>query len=579
MHSIEHPRPTPDPDDQNREKSLFEDQPPTGQEQDVRGIETDPTKALKRELKARHISMIAIGGALGTGLILGTGKALAESGPGAVTISYSIVGLLVYVVMTALGEMAAWLPISAGFAGYATRFCDPSLGFALGWTYYMKYIVVTPNQIVAGAMLFEFWIPRSKVSPGVFVVVILIVIFAVNYFGVGIFGELEFWLSTFKVTILLGLIILIIVIATGGADGNCRGFRYWSDPGAFAVNKEWDVSSPALGKFLGVWSSMIMATFAYLGTELIGVTVGEAQNPRRTIPRAIRLTFFRILLFYCLSVFLLGLCIPYNSPALLFSTKGASEGSSASPFVVAAKMAGIRVLPSIINGSLVVFIFSGATSDLYIASRTLYGLASNRDMPRKLREKIRQVNSRRVPLIALLVSTAFCLMAFMAVANSTKDVFAKLVNMVTIFGLLSWISICVSHICFLKARRAQGIPDSDMPYVAPFGLWGSYVALASCCMIALTKNFGAFLKSPIDWVDLITGYIGIPIYLLLILVHKLVTKSKRVRPKEADFYTGKDVIDREEERFLQEQGQKREEEGMMDSRIARVHQRYFSWIC
>ncbi|KAF7542409.1 hypothetical protein G7Z17_g11599 [Cylindrodendrum hubeiense] len=503
----------------------------TTEEKHVRGIETSSETALHRALKARHITMIAMGGALGTGLLLGTGKALADAGPGSVVISYTIVGLLVYVVMTALGEMAAWLPMSAGFTGYASRFCDPSLGFALGWTYFFKYIIVTPNQITAGAMVLEYWFPRSQINPGVFVTVFLVAIILINSVGVRFFGEFEFWLSSFKVLVLVALILVTIVIAAGGGpDGEPRGFRYWSDPGAFAAKVDWDVS-PMMGRFLGVWSTMIVATFAYLGTELVGVTVGEAQNPRKTIPRAIRLTFFRILIFYCLSVFVLGLCVPYDSKDLLFSTKGTSVGASASPFVVAVKQAGIKTLPGIINGCIVVFIFSGATSDLYIASRTLYGLASDGDAP----AIFKRTDSRGVPYAALGTSSLFGLLAFMTVGNSTKDVFSHFVNLVTIFGLLSWISISVTHIFFLKARRRQGIPDSEMPYVAPFGLW------------------------------------GIPMYLTLIFAHKIVTKSKRVRPNEADFYAGKDVIDREEEAFLEEQARKKEQEP--DSSGARMYRK------
>ncbi|KPM35870.1 Dicarboxylic amino acid permease [Neonectria ditissima] len=541
----------------NRQPSAPQEQQ---QQQHVRGIETSDETALHRALKARHITMIAIGGALGTGLLLGTGKALAGAGPGAVAISYTLVGFLVYVVMTALGEMAAWLPMSAGFTGY-----------------FFKYIIVTPNQITAGAMVLEYWIPRSQLNPGVFVAVFLTAIVLINWLGVRFFGEFEFWLSSFKVLVLVALMLVTVVIAAGGGpDGEARGFRYWRDPGAFAVDDAWDVS-PALARFLGVWSTMIVATFAYLGTELVGVTVGEAQNPRKTIPRAIRLTFFRILFFYCLSVFLLGLCVPYDSKDLTFSAGGSSSstavvGTSASPFVVAVKLAGFKTLPALVNGSVVVFIFSGATSDLYIASRTLYGLASDGDAP----AVFKRTDGRGVPYVALGASSLFGLLAFMTVGDGTKEVFGRFVNMVTIFGLLSWISIAVTHICFLRARRLQGIPDAAMPYVAPFGLWGSYAALASCCTIALTKNFTAFLETPVAWVDVVTGYVGIPVYLVLIFGHKLVTKSKRVRPQDADFYTGKDVIDREEEAFLEEQARKREQKP--DSVAARVYRRYLSWL-
>lgn len=193
----------------------------------------DPTTRLHRGLKARQVTMIAIGGAIGTGLIIGTGAALAKAGPLSILISYSIVGFIVYMVMCALGEMATWLPLESGFTGYAARFCDPALGFSLGYTYWFKYIVVTPNQLTAGALVIQYWVDREKVNPGVFIAVFLVAIVAINYLGIRFFGEFEFWLSSIKVLTICGLIILsLILMLGGGPDHDRKGFRYWKNPGA-----------------------------------------------------------------------------------------------------------------------------------------------------------------------------------------------------------------------------------------------------------------------------------------------------------------------------------------------------------
>ncbi|KND88330.1 Dicarboxylic amino acid permease [Tolypocladium ophioglossoides CBS 100239] len=241
----------------------------------IRGIETSPETSLHKGLKARHITMIAIGGALGTGLIVGTGKALAQTGPGSLFISYTFVGGLVFMVMAGLGEMSAWLPLSSGFTGYATRYCHPSLGFALGWTYWLKYIIVTPNQLTAASIVIQFWVPREKVNPGVFVAIFLAAIFLINYVGgIRFFGEFEFWLSSFKVLVVIGIILFSLIMACGGGPtGDAPGFRYWNNPGAFAPLYE----KGSLGKFIGFWSVMVNATFAYLGTELVGVTAAEEE--------------------------------------------------------------------------------------------------------------------------------------------------------------------------------------------------------------------------------------------------------------------------------------------------------------
>ncbi|CAN9121028.1 unnamed protein product [Alternaria alternata] len=524
---------------------------------------------LHRGLKSRHITMIAIGGAIGTGLIIGTGKALAQSGPGSILIAYTSVGLIVYVVMTALGEMAAWIPHASGFAGYATRFCDPALGFALGWTYWCKYVITTPNQLTATALILQEWKSRDEVNPGVWIAVFLVAIIAINYFGIKFFGELEFWLSSIKVVTIVGVILLSFLLAVGAGPGGATGFKYYDDPGAFKPY----ITTGSAGKFYGFWSSLVNAVFAYLGTELIGVTVGEAQNPRKTIPRAIKLTFYRILFFYCLSVFFLGMIVPYDSPELAFANK-ATTGASASPFVVAIRIAKIPHLPGIVNACILLFTFSASNSDLYIASRTIYGLAVEGHAPKIFL----WTDKRGVPVPALLVSALFCCTAFMNAADDAKVVFGYFVNLTTIFGLLSWISLLVSHIWFVRARRAQGITNDQMAYHAPFGLIGSYIALFFCILIALTKNFSVFTKGSygsFDYKNFITGYLGIPVYLICIFGYKFIMKSKMVKPHEADFYTGKAEIDREEEAFLAHAAEKKATEGKGGSWFYRT---FVAWL-
>lgn len=239
----------------------------------------DPTTRLHRGLQARQVTMIAIGGAIGTGLIIGTGASLAKAGPLSILISYSIVGFIVYMVMCALGEMATWLPLESGFTGYATRFCDPALGFSLGYTYWFKYIIVTPNQLTAAALVISFWIDREKVNPGVWIAIFLVVIVLINYLGIKIFGELEFWLSSIKVLTICGLILLCVVLFLGGGpDHDRKGFRYWKNPGAmkplYASKSRRSPFSPKVtnvypegdaGRFVGLWSTFVNATFAYLG--------------------------------------------------------------------------------------------------------------------------------------------------------------------------------------------------------------------------------------------------------------------------------------------------------------------------
>ncbi|KAJ5591495.1 Dicarboxylic amino acid permease [Penicillium hispanicum] len=525
---------------------------------------------LHRALKSRHITMIAIGGAVGTGLIIGTGEALAKAGPGSILIAYAWVGFIVYLVMCALGEMAAWLPLPSGFTGYAVRFCDPALGFTMGWTYWFKYIILSPNQLTAGALVISYWIPTEKVNAGVWITIFLILIVCINYFGVKFFGEFEFWLSSFKVVVVVGIILLsFILMLGGGPDHDRKGFRYWKNPGAFNTY----ITDGDAGRFYAFWSTMVSATFAYLGTELVGVTVGEAQNPRKTIPRAIRLTFYRILFFYVLSVLLVGTLVPYNDQSLAFAV-GASSSAAASPFVVAIELSGIPVLSHILNACILLFVFSAANSDLYIATRTIYGLAREGKAPKIFA----RTDRRGVPVFALGISSIIALLAYMNVSNDSKTVFKYFVNLVTIFGILTWISILITHICFVRARKAQNVPRESLAYVAPLGVAGSYAALAFCILIAFTKNYDVFTHNKkwgnFDYKNFITAYLGIPLYVILFVGYKLTTRCKSVDPATADLWTGKDEIDREEAAYLAQ----KEAEVEKHAQSHWFYQKFVSWL-
>jgi amino acid transporter len=495
---------------------------------------------LKKHLKARHVSMIAIGGALGTGLLIGSGSALSSSGPAPLFIGYAFIGLLVYMVMCCLGELATYIPLPDGFSGYANRYVDPAMGFAVGYCYLFKYLIVTPNQITAGALVMQYWVSRETVNPGVWITIFIIVIVLINIFGVKVFGEFEFWLSCLKVLITLGLIILLFVIMLGGGPTHDRlGFRYWKNPGAFKPYH--GIENIAKAKFVSFVNVLVTAVFAYSGTELVGITVAEAENPRRNVPKAIKLTFYRILIFYVLSVFLLGMCVPYNDPLLISATK-ASTSANASPFVVAIKNAGIGKLDHIINACILIFIFSAANSDLYIGSRTLYGLAVNGNAP----SFFAKTNRWGIPYFSLALCTAFCGLAYMSCAQSSQQVFSYFVNVVSIFGLLTWISILITHIFFVRALKAQGIDHKSLTYTAPFYPYGPWIALVLCVIIAFIKNFTVFING-FNYKTFITGYIGLPVYVIAFFGYKFIFKTKFRKPEEVDLVTLKHYIDEEEE--------------------------------
>ncbi|KAG7092416.1 hypothetical protein E1B28_008772 [Marasmius oreades] len=501
------------------------------------------TKTLHRGLKARQVSMIALGGAVGTGLIIGTGTALRRGGPLGLLLGYAFMGFVCYLVMVALGEMASFLPHKKGFAGYATRFVDPAMGFALGWNYLMKYLIVTPNNINAAGVVVQYW--TQKVHIAIWMVIFIGFIFVVNLLGVRVFGELEFWFSSIKVISLIGLILMGIIIDLGGNPMHDRiGFRYWNPPngpmGSYLLDQ---VHDTPLATFLGFWAVLTNALFAYMGTELIGVTVGEAENPRRNIPMAIKQTFFRILIFYVGGVFVIGLIVPSTNDTLFVATK-AKTGAAASPFVVATTLVGIKVLRHIINAAILLFVMSAANSDLYIGSRTLYGLAVEGKAPKIFK----RVNGMGVPYPALIFCTLFCGLVFLNVSSSSSKVFTWFVNLVTTFGAITWMCICYSHIRFMKALKSHGKSRDSLPYKAPFQPWGSWFALIATGIVTFFKGFDSFMPFKID--TFMTSYIAIPTFIVMYTGYKILYKTKTYAPSEVDLVTGLKEIDEEEQRYI-----------------------------
>ncbi|KAJ0332289.1 hypothetical protein COL5a_001997 [Colletotrichum fioriniae] len=431
---------------------------------------------LKREFKERHVSMIAVAGAIGTGLIIGSGTGLVRGGPASLLIAYTLIGAVVFFIMTAVGEMATMLPSDKGFAGYATP------------------------------------------------------IIAVNILHVSFFGEAEFWMSAVKLLVIVTLILTCFIISMGGQPSHeTIGFEYWNNPGAFG---SYLVEGPT-GRLLGFWAATVQACFAYTGTEVVGVAFGEAPNPRRTIRKAVRQTLWRIVFFYVLGALVLGMSVPYTNDMLIGGTKK-STGAAASPFVVAVQIAKIPVFPHVVNGCLLVFVLSAANSDIYIGSRTLFGLARDGQAP----GLFMRTSGKGVPLYGVAATSVFAALAYMNVAKSSSQVFGYLVSLVTVFGTLNWVSVLTSYICFTRGMKAQGIPRSLMQYRGPLQPYGSYFALLVTILVVLFNGYNAFIpKFTVS--TFMTSYIGVAIYLVNIFSYKVYAKTRRVGLHSMDLVTNR----------------------------------------
>ncbi|KAF7185968.1 Arginine permease CAN1 [Pseudocercospora fuligena] len=498
-------------------------------------VRAGTTAQLKRRLQSRHLQMIAIGGTIGTGLFIGSGGALAKAGPAGALIAYAFVGTLVYSVMVALGEMATYIPISGAFTVYASRFVDPSLGFAMGWIYWFSWAITYALELTASGLIIQYWAPDLNV--GIFIGVFWVVITAINFLPVSFYGEIEFWFASIKVITVIGFLIFAICIDAGAGQHGYLGFKTWDNPGAFAAYIVED--NQALGKFVGFWAVLIQAGFSYQGTELVGIAAGETANPRKSVPAAIKKTFYRILFFFVFTVFFIGLLVPYDNEDLLSDNTDAS----ASPLVIAARLAGVNVLPGLINAVLLCVVLSAANSNVYCGSRILVGLAEERSAP----SFFKWTTPQGVPWVGAAFTAAFGLLGFLNESSSGGEVFDWLLNITSIAGFISWTCINICHLAFMRAIKARGQSRDDLPYKAFWQPWFSWYGLIFNALIIITNGFTAFMP----WVtsDFFIAYVSLILFAVMYIGHKLVYKTKFVKPAEADLDTGRKEI---EEMYFEE---------------------------
>ncbi|KAH7224274.1 amino acid permease-domain-containing protein [Fusarium redolens] len=360
--------------------------------------------ALARELKNRHLQMIAFGGSIGTGLFVASGVALYRGGPVSLLLAFIVMGAMQFFTMQALGELSVAFPVGGSFANYSTRFLDPSWGFAMGWNYTLQYLIVLPLEIIAGAFTTNYWNPNA--SKSIFIVLFFIVILGINLLGVKGYGEAEFIFSAVKITAIVGFILLgIIINIAGSPEGDYIGFTRWHNPGAFHNG------------FKGFASVLVTATFSFAGTEMVGLAAAETSNPKKSLPAAVKQVFWRISLFYILSILLIGLLVPYDEPRLL----GAKYGSdaAASPFVIAIEMSGSDVLPDIMNAVILISLISVGNTAVYASSRTLAALAEQSLAPKMFA----YIDRTGRPLVAIVCCGLLGLLAFTANSKIHNEIF------------------------------------------------------------------------------------------------------------------------------------------------------------
>ncbi|KAI0475624.1 proline-specific permease [Xylariaceae sp. FL0804] len=488
---------------------------------------------LQRGLKSRHIQFLALGGAIGTGLFVGSGQILALVGPAPLFMAYLSMMCVVWVVMNNLAEMVTYLPMRGiSVPMFVGRFVEPSLGFAAGWNYFYAYAMLVASECTAGAIVLQYW--TEAVPVGVWITILLLVILFLNIVAVSFFGEAEFWFASIKLITIAGLIILGVVLFFGGGPSHDPlYFKNWQDPpGAFVPY----MATGSTGRFLAYWTAFVRAGFSFITSpELIALSAGETVAPRRNIPKAARRFVWRLAVFYGLGSLIIGVIVPNDDKHLL----SGDSNASASPFVIGIQRAGIAGLNHVINAAILTSAWSAGNAFCYSGSRVLYSMALQGQAPRWFA----MTNRRGVPWVAVLFTLALGCLAFLNVSNSGSTVFTWFTNISTISGYIAWVVIMITYLRFRKAMQFHGLLDS-LPFRTPLQPYATWAVLFLVSLLTLTNGFQVFFPSEWSASSFLAAYITIPIFLVLYLGHKAATRTPlATRVEDVDVLTGKKEMD------------------------------------
>ena len=393
------------------------------------GAIVERERGLKRTLGAGRLAMIAIGGAIGTGLFLGSGFAISLAGP-AVLVSYAVGALIALLLMGCLAEMTVAHPTTGSFGAYAEYYLGPLAGFLVRYAYWACIVLAVGTEVTAVALYMHFWFPAP---PGwLWILLFSGLLITVNALSVDVFGAVEYWFSAIKVAAIVLFIVLAgwIVLRASGSAAQTPGFHYYLDQGGFFPKGLW-----------GAWVAVIMAVFSYLSIEMIAVAAGEAAQPEVAVVRAFRSTVARLVLFYLLTLALVLAIVPWTA-----------AGIDESPFVKVMRALGVPAAAGVLNFVILIAALSAMNSQLYITTRMMFSLARAGLAPRPLGT----LSRRGVPLASLLLSSSGIALATVLSVLSPATSFIRMVAISSCGALFTWMMIFVTHYYFRRARARAG---------------------------------------------------------------------------------------------------------------------------
>lgn len=450
-------------------------------------------QGLKKELKSRHLFMIALGGIIGTGLFMGSGLTISEAGPGGAIVAYLVGGLVMYLTMLCLGELAVRLPDAGSYQTYATKYVSPSTGYVVGWMSWLNWSVTIGLELITVSMLMKRWFP--DVSTWIWCVVFGVLLFAVNALSTKSFAEVEFWFASIKVVtivvfIILGAAVMFGIVSVEGSKAPM--LTNFTDHGGLFPNG-----------ILAIIVTMVAVNFSFQGSELVGIAAGESEDPAKAVPKAINNTVWRILVFYILSMFVLAGLFPWEKAGLVDS-----------PFVVVFDNIGIPYAADIMNFVIITAVLSVANSGLYATSRMMYSM-SQKGM---VSPALGKLNKKGVPLNALIFSMLFGCLSLLCGIFAEDTVYLWLLSIAGFGAVFIWASIALSNLLGRKKYIQEGGRVEDLKYKTPLYPFVPIVALVLNVAVMISL---AFIPE-----QRIALYCGIPFMILCLIYYHLSAKNK-----------------------------------------------------
>lgn len=462
---------------------------------------------LKRGLTNRHIQLIALGGSIGTGLFLGIGPAAVLAGP-SVILGYAIAGIIAFFIMRQLGEMIVEEPVSGSFSHFAYKYCGSFAGFASGWNYWILYILVSMAELTAIGVYVQFWWPEIPLwTSSLF---FFLVINALNFASVKVYGETEFWFSIIKVVAIIAMILFGTYLLISGTGGEQATIQNLYNDGGFFPKGFFEKATD--GNFQGLLTAMALIMFSFGGLELIGITAAEAENPEKNIPKATNQVIYRILIFYVGALVILFALSPWqqittdSSPfVMVFQNLNGMEFE-----LFGNKIFFTRLIANALNLIVLTAALSVYNSSVYSNSRMLYGLADQGNAPKFLMK----LNKQSVPINAIIISSCFAAICILINKLIPKEAFSILMSLVVSSLIINWGMISYTH---LKFRRAKDNEKTKTKFPSLFYPISNYI-----CLVFLLGI------SSIMWMTNMELSVElIPIWLIVLFVCYKVFKTKK----------------------------------------------------